>query len=70
VPLSLSITATTYTIESTQQQHSSHTYDFLLISVKQTLTPKYEKLAAIFAGDKNILIGKVDATEEEALAAR
>ena len=36
----------------------------------QELTPKYEKLAQIFAGDKNILIGKVDATEHEELSQR
>lgn len=32
------------------------------------LTPKYEKLAQVFSGDKNVLIAKVDATEEEELA--
>jgi len=34
------------------------------------LAPKYEKLAAAFAGDKNVLIAKVDATEEPELANR
>jgi protein disulfide-isomerase A6 len=34
------------------------------------LTPKYERLAQIYAGDKNVLIGKVDATEQESLGSR
>jgi protein disulfide-isomerase A6 len=34
------------------------------------LTPKYERLAQIYAGDKNVLIGKVDATEHESLGSR
>ena len=34
------------------------------------MTPKYEKLAAIFSGDKDVLIGKVDATEHGELAKR
>jgi hypothetical protein len=37
----------------------------------QQLTPKWEKLAAAFAGDSSkVVIGKVDATEEEDLASR
>lgn len=36
----------------------------------KTLAPKYEKLAAVFAGESEVLIGKVDATEEEGLASR
>ena len=42
----------------------------VILSVLQELTPKYEKLAQIFSGDKNILIGKVDATQHESLAQR
>ena len=38
--------------------------------VLQTLNPIYEKLANIYAGDKNVLIGKVDATEHEELGKR
>ena len=38
--------------------------------VLQTLNPIYEKLANVFAGDKNVLIGKVDATEHEELGRR
>lgn len=34
------------------------------------LTPKYEALAKVFAGDKNVLIAKVDATEEQELASK
>ena len=34
----------------------------------QSLAPKYEELAKIFAGESGVLIGKVDATEEESLA--
>ena len=36
----------------------------------KTLAPKYEKLAEVFAGDKEVLIAKVDATEEEGLGTR
>lgn len=36
----------------------------------KTLAPKYEKLADVFAGDKEVLIAKVDATEEESLGTR
>lgn len=36
----------------------------------KSLAPKYDKLAEVFAGEKNIVIGKVDATQHEALAAR
>ena len=32
------------------------------------LTPKYEKLAQVFAGEKDVLVAKVDATEENDLA--
>lgn len=40
-------------------------------SLLQQLTPKWEKLANVFAGDASkVLIGKVDATEEEELASR
>lgn len=35
---------------------------------EQSLAPKYEKLAAAFAGEKDVVIAKVDATEEESLA--
>jgi protein disulfide-isomerase A6 len=34
------------------------------------LAPKYEKLAQIFAGEPDVLIAKVDATEESALGDR
>jgi protein disulfide-isomerase A6 len=34
------------------------------------LAPKYEELAKAFAGEKNVLIAKVDATEEQDLASR
>lgn len=34
------------------------------------LAPKYEKLAQVFAGEKDVLIAKVDATEEGDLAKR
>ena len=34
------------------------------------LTPKYEQLAQVFSGDKNVLIAKVDATEEPDLASK
>jgi protein disulfide-isomerase A6 len=36
----------------------------------KSLAPKYEKLASIFAGDSEVLIAKVDATEESELAQR
>ena len=36
----------------------------------QSLAPKYEQLATVFAGEKDVLIGKVDATEENDLANR
>jgi hypothetical protein len=37
----------------------------------QSLAPKYEKLANVFAGESSkVVIAKVDATEEEGLAAR
>ncbi len=36
----------------------------------QTLAPKYEKLGQVFAGEKGVLIGKVDATEDGDLASR
>jgi len=31
----------------------------------KTLAPKYEKLATMFAGEKSIVIGKIDATEND-----
>jgi hypothetical protein len=34
------------------------------------LAPKYEELANIFSGESDVVIAKVDATEEEELAAR
>ncbi len=34
----------------------------------QTFAPKYEELGKIFAGEKDVLIAKVDATEEADLA--
>ena len=34
----------------------------------QTLAPKYEQLAKVFAGESNVLIAKVDATENQELA--
>lgn len=34
------------------------------------LAPKYEKLGKVFAGESDIVIGKVDATEEDELASR
>lgn len=36
----------------------------------QELAPHYEKLGAAFAGEKNVVIGKVDATAEEELGSR
>lgn len=36
----------------------------------KTLAPIYENLAKVFAGDKGVLIAKVDATEEEALGTK
>jgi protein disulfide-isomerase-like protein len=36
----------------------------------KTLAPKYEKLGQVFAGDKNVVIAKVDATEDGDLASR
>lgn len=36
----------------------------------KSLAPKYEELAKIFSGDKEVVIAKVDATEEEGLATR
>jgi protein disulfide-isomerase-like protein len=36
----------------------------------KTLAPIYETLGAVFAGEKNVVIAKVDATQEEALASR
>jgi len=36
----------------------------------KSLAPKYESLANVFAGDKDVLIAKVDATEESDLANR
>jgi protein disulfide-isomerase A6 len=36
----------------------------------QTLAPKYEKLASAFAGEADVVIGKVDATQHPTLAAR
>jgi protein disulfide-isomerase A6 len=36
----------------------------------KTLAPKYEELAKVFAGDKDVLVAKVDATEDGDLATR
>eukprot|EP00981_Chlorochromonas_danica_P011841 scaffold4305_cov170-Ochromonas_danica.AAC.4 len=36
----------------------------------KSLAPEYEKLGKIFAGDSDVLIAKVDATEEGNLASR
>lgn len=36
----------------------------------QSLAPKYESLAQVFAGDKDVLIAKVDATEHGELATK
>jgi hypothetical protein len=42
-----------------------------MVRFLQQLTPKWEKLAAAFAGDSSkVVIGKVDATEDEDLASR
>lgn len=38
------------------------------MSPSQELAPKYEALAKAFAGDKDVVIAKVDATEERELA--
>ena len=50
--------------------NDSHLIFVFCKSVFQTLNPIYEKLANVFAGDKNVLIGKVDATEHEELGRR
>jgi len=36
----------------------------------KTLAPKWDKLSAIFGNDKNVVIGKVDATKNEKLASK
>lgn len=41
---------------------------YTFICCKQTLAPIYEKLGTVFAGDKEVLIAKVDATQEDDLA--
>ena len=36
----------------------------------KSLAPKYEELGKVFAGEKGVLIGKVDATEHGDLASK
>ena len=36
----------------------------------KSLAPKYEQLASVFAGDKEVIIAKVDATEEQGLGTK
>lgn len=36
----------------------------------KTMAPKYDKLASIFSGEKDVVVAKVDATEYPELAER
>jgi protein disulfide-isomerase A6 len=50
--------------------HSSHFYRLAHRPLRQTLAPKYEQLAKVFAGEADVVIANVDATENNELATR